>query len=113
SPDESDDRGVNCSGGAGSQETTRGAAVDDPSWRGPTYGTRLRVDHWNSESVSSWQADRQLRGDDPQRGLQWWQATARAHQQARQLLVALLAGGGGSSSSACPSRLETSLRTSG
>src|SRR5258708_12400933 len=58
----------------------RGVAADDASWRGATYGARLRVDHWNSQPLSSWQADRQLRGDDPQRGLQWRQATAMAYQ---------------------------------
>ena len=99
-PHESDDRGVNRSRRAGSQETTRGAAADDPSWRGTAYGTRLCVDHRNSESVSSWQADRQLRGDDSVRGLQCRQATTGTHQQARQFVVALLAGGGSASSGA-------------
>jgi hypothetical protein len=41
-------------------------AADDASWRGPAHGPRLRVDHWHSEPVSSWQGDWQLRGDDPQ-----------------------------------------------
>jgi transposase len=40
------------------------APLDDASWRGPAYGPRVCVDRWNSESISSWQADRQLRGDD-------------------------------------------------
>jgi hypothetical protein len=73
----------------------------------------LRVDHWNSESVSSRQADRQLRGDDSQRGFQWRQATAGAHQQARQLVVALLAGGGCPGGSTNQPGVETSLCTSG
>ena len=90
----SDDRRTHCCCRAGSQEAARGSSLDDASWRGPAYGPRVCVDHGNSESISSWQADRQLRGDDSQRGLQWWQAAAGAHQQARQLVVALLAGGG-------------------
>src|SRR6185369_2950081 len=97
-PDESDHRRVNGSGRTRSPQATRSAAVDDASGRGPAYGPSLRVDHRNSESISSWQADRQLCGDDTQRELQWRQATAGTHQQARQLLVALLAGGGGASS---------------
>jgi len=39
-------------------------------------------------------ADRNYVGMIPSEELQWRQATARAHQQARQLLVALLASGG-------------------
>ena len=63
-PHESDDCGVNRSRRAGSQETTRGAATDDPSWRGSAHGAGLRVDHRNSDAVSTRQADRHLRGDD-------------------------------------------------
>jgi transposase len=48
----------------GSPEATRGAATDDPSWRGSAYGPRLRADHWNLGTFFTWQADRHLRGDD-------------------------------------------------
>jgi hypothetical protein len=65
-PHKSDDRGVNRSCRAGSQETTRGSASDDASWRWSAYGTGLCVDHRNSDSVSSWQADRHLGGHDSQ-----------------------------------------------
>ena len=46
------------------QKATRSAAADDASWRGSAYGPRLRADHWNLGTFSTWQADRQLRGDD-------------------------------------------------
>ena len=62
--DESEDRGVNQSCRARSEEATRRAAADDPSRRRSAHGTRLRVDHRNSRAVPSWQADRYLRGDD-------------------------------------------------
>jgi hypothetical protein len=89
------------------------AAVDDASWRGSAYGTRLGADHRNSDTVPSWQADWDLRGDDSVRGLQCSQATAGAHQQARQFLIAFLVGGSGPGSSACSPGLETSLHTPG
>src|SRR5258708_28092428 len=82
-------------------------------WGGRAWGARLRVEDWNSESISSWKADREVRGDDSQGGLQWRQATARAHQQTGQLLVALLAGGGCSSSCAEQSGLATSVHSLG
>src|ERR1700730_6540479 len=63
-PHESHDRGTNCSRRAGSQETSGGGAADDASWRGAADGPRLCVDHRNSDAVSTWQADRHLRGDD-------------------------------------------------
>jgi len=74
-------------------KTTRRVAADDPSWRGSTDGTRLCVDHRNSGAFPVRQTDRHLRGNDSDGGLQCRQATARAHQQTRQLFVALLAGG--------------------
>src|SRR5580765_4425474 len=54
--------------------------LDDASWGGSAYGTRLRADHWNLGTFSTWQADRHLRGDDSERVLQCSQATAGAHQ---------------------------------
>jgi transposase len=39
------------------QEARNRPDVNDPSWRGPAYGTGLCVDHRNSESVSTWQAN--------------------------------------------------------
>jgi transposase len=51
--DESEDRGVNRSRRARSEEATRRAATDDPSWRRPDHGTRLRIDHRNSCALSS------------------------------------------------------------
>ena len=60
----SDDQRTHCCCRAGSQEAAPGRALDDASGRGPAYGPRVCVDHWKSEPISSWQADRQLRGDD-------------------------------------------------
>src|SRR6267143_3503743 len=60
-PYESDDRRADGRRRAGSQKATRGSATDDPSRCWSAFGTRLCVDHRNSKSVSSWQADRQLR----------------------------------------------------
>ena len=60
--DESDHRRTNESCRAGSQETSRGFATDDASWRGSADGTGLRVDHRNAGTVSLWQADRHVRG---------------------------------------------------
>src|SRR5450432_2180713 len=48
---------------------------------GPAYGPRVCIDHGNSEPLPAWQAQRQLRGDDSQRGHQWWRAAAGAHQK--------------------------------
>ena len=73
----------------GSQKAARGSATDDPSRCWSANGTRLRVDHRDSDSVSARQADWHVRGDDSVRGVQCWQATAGAHQQARQFFVAL------------------------
>jgi len=56
---------INRSRRTGSQEATRGDAADDSSWRGSAYGTRLRVDHRNSDSVSTRQADRTYVGMIP------------------------------------------------
>ena len=89
------------------------AALDDPSWCGPAYGPRVCVDHWNSEPLSSRQADRQLRGADSQRRLQWRQAAAGAHQQAGQLVVALLAGGSSPSRGAEQCGLAASVHAPG
>ncbi len=61
---ESDDCGTNRSRRTGSPEATRGAATDDASRCGAAYGPRLCVDHRNSESVRTRQADRHVRGDD-------------------------------------------------
>jgi hypothetical protein len=63
-PHESDHCRADGSCRAGSQEAARGVATDDPSRCGSAYGTRLRVDHRNSDAVSTRQADRHLRGDD-------------------------------------------------
>ncbi len=54
-------------------------------------GARLRVDHQGLRlRFQREQADWHVRGDDSVRGVQCWQATAGAHQQARQFFVALL-----------------------
>jgi transposase len=63
-PPESNDRGVNRSRRAGSQEATCSTATDDPPRCWFAYGTGLRVDHRNSGTVSTGQADRYVRGDD-------------------------------------------------
>ena len=63
-PHEPNDRRINPSRRAGSEEVARGAAADDASGRRSTDGTGLRVDHRNSAAVSSGQADRQLCGVD-------------------------------------------------
>jgi len=63
-PHESDHRGVNRSGRGGSQETTRGVAVDDASRRRPTHSSGLCADHRNANAVRLRQADRQLCGVD-------------------------------------------------
>jgi len=65
-PDEPDHRRANESCRARSQEAPRGSPLDDASWCWSANGTRLRVDHRNADSVSTWQADRRLRGDDPE-----------------------------------------------
>ncbi len=96
-PAGSKDCGVNFSGRAGSQETARGAAVDDPSWRGTTYWADLPSGHRGAGAVSLWQADRQLSRTYPVRGLQRRPATAGTYQQARQPSTALLAGGSSAS----------------
>jgi hypothetical protein len=49
----------------GSQKATRGGAVDDAPWCGSANGARLCVDYRNSDAVSTRQADRYVRGDDP------------------------------------------------
>src|SRR5947209_17084647 len=89
--------GVNGGSRARSQETARGAAVDDASWRGTHHGAGLRSGHWNAEAVSLRQADRQLHRADSVRGLQCRPATAGTYQQAGQYLVALLTGGSSTS----------------
>jgi hypothetical protein len=75
------------------------------------YGDRLRADHWNLGTLSTWQADRQLRGmipsEDSSAGKQ-----RLGHQQAGQFLTALLAGGSGPSSTVQP-RVETSVHSAG
>ncbi len=53
--------------------------------------------------------DRQLRGDDSERGFQCRQAAAGAYQQAGQFVVALLAGGGGPSGGPHQLGVERSL----
>ena len=82
-PAESNDRGINRSGRGGSQEVARGTAADDASGGRTADGAGLRVDHRNSQAVSSGQADRQLCGVDPFGELQCWPSTAGTHQQAR------------------------------
>jgi len=53
--------GVNYSGRARSPATARGAAVNDTSWCGTHHGAGVRPGHRDAESVSLWQADRQLK----------------------------------------------------
>ena len=108
-PAGSKDCGVNGSGRARSQETARGAAVDDASWRGTHHGAGLRSGHRDAGSVSLWQADRQLHGAHSVRGLQCRPATAGTHQQAGQYIVALLAGGSSASSRTVQPGLATSV----
>jgi hypothetical protein len=75
----------------GTAETARSVTADDSSGCGATYGSGLRVDHWNSESISSWQTGRQLPEDDSQRRFQWRQATAgHISKQGNSLLRFLL-----------------------
>ncbi len=63
--------------GARSQEATRDVEADDAPRRRPAYGTRLCIDHRNSDAVSSRQADRHVCGDDSEGGLQkCWQSNA-------------------------------------
>jgi transposase len=52
-PAGSKDCGVNGGGRARSQETARGTAVDDASWRGTHHGTGLRSGHITSRRESS------------------------------------------------------------
>src|SRR3984957_2002678 len=60
----SDDRRTHCCCAAGSQEAARGSSVDFAFVRGSAYSPRVCIDRWKSKPISSWQADRQLRGDD-------------------------------------------------
>ena len=83
------------------------------SWCGPTDSTRVRVDHRNSGAVSPWQADRHVGGDDSERGLQRWQATAGTHQQTGEFVAAIPTGGGGPGGGTHQPGLETSVRTPG
>ena len=61
---------------------------------GPLDGTRLRVDHRNSDAVSTRQADRHVRGDDPvcEESSARKQRLGHISKQG-SLLVALLVGG--------------------
>jgi hypothetical protein len=74
------------------------AAEDNPEARllmcGAGGFAGLCADHRRLETVSSRQADRQLSGPDPGRGVQLRQAPPGAHQQAGQHAAALVAGGG-------------------
>ena len=81
-PIEPDHRGVNRRYQAGSREASRGAAADDPSWRGIHHGAGLRAHHRNSGSVLLRQTDWQLCRTHPLRGLQWRSAATGTHQQA-------------------------------
>jgi transposase len=47
-------------------EATGSDAADDASRRRSAYSTRLCVDHRNSNSIRARQADRHVRGDDPE-----------------------------------------------
>jgi transposase len=49
---------LNISSRARSQSTARCAAVDDASWGGTDHRASLRSGHWDTGSVSLWQADR-------------------------------------------------------
>jgi subtilisin family serine protease len=53
-------------GGTGSADlaVANQELADDAPWCWSAYGTRLCVDHRNSNSVRTWQTDRHLRGDD-------------------------------------------------
>src|SRR6202521_5065186 len=79
-PAGSQDCGVNGSGRARSPSTARGAAVDDPSWRGTHHPAGLRANHRNSGAVSMGQADGQLHRAHSVRGLQCRPATAGTYQ---------------------------------
>ena len=84
---------LTAAGRAGSQETARGGAADDSSWRGTHHGTGLRSDHRDAGAVSLRQADRQLHWAHSVRGLQCRPATAGTYQQTRERSTALLASG--------------------
>jgi hypothetical protein len=58
------------------------------------------------------QADRHLRGDDSERGLQWWKATF-GHQQTRQFLTALFASGGRTGGGTRQPGVESPVHSSG
>jgi hypothetical protein len=66
----SQDRGVNGSPRAKSQETTRGAAINDVSWGGTHHRAGLLSGHRDTRSVSLWQAAWQLHRAHSVRGLQ-------------------------------------------
>src|SRR5580700_8223775 len=110
-PAGSKDCGVNGSSRARSQETTRGAAVEESPWRGAHYGAGLRFDYWDAGAVSLWQADWQLHGAHSVRGLQCRPATAGTHQQAGQYSTALFAGRSIASSCTAQPGLATSVCT--
>ncbi len=105
------DCGVNGGSRARSQETARGGAADDTSWRGTHHGTGLRSGHRDARAVSLRQADRQLHGAHSVRGLQCRQAATGTHQQAGQYSAALFAGGSIASSRTVQPRLATSVCT--
>src|SRR6266581_4010123 len=110
-PAGSKDCGVNGGSRARSQETARGGAADDTSWRGTHHGTGLRSGHRDARAVSLRQADRQLHGAHSVRGLQCRQAATGTHQQAGQYSAALFAGGSIASSRTVQPRLATSVCT--
>src|ERR1700676_3295405 len=66
-------------------------------------GVGFRPDHWESGTVSVWQADRELSGTGTVGGFQRRSAPAGTYQQARQRAAAFPAGGSGASDGAQPS----------
>src|SRR5208283_627241 len=92
---ESNYRGAEPGGGAGSRKAPRSTTTGDPSRCRFTYRNGIRADHRKSRTLPVWKAGRQLSRSGSTGGLQRESPTVGAYHQTGQLDVALLVGGGG------------------
>ncbi len=92
---ESDHRGTEPGGRAGSGEVSRSPATDDASRSRSAHRTGLRADHRRSRPLPVRQAGGELSGTGPVGRFQRESAAAGAHYQTREFDVARSAGGRG------------------
>jgi hypothetical protein len=78
------------------------AAIANPSRGRPTDGPGLRADYREGESLSMWQADRQLSGAGAIGEIEWGSAPAGTYHETREHTAAFPAGGGSASDGAEP-----------